>query len=480
MSILPLCSKDRIRHLKCDEAKPTCDRCSKDKMKCDGYPPPKPPKPPRKRTKAKTASVKLVPIPLGTSIHDVPSLTSHECQYFQHFLQLTSTQLSLSAESTNFWIRFVLPLGHKHESIRYSVAAVGASHRLFMARANGHPNIGEIQNFMIQQYNKAISSILPNMTQSCTENLHVVLICCLLFISFEGLTGRYDEFIKHLRAGLALFNSKLPSSTFEDRMITEKLAEMFCRLQVESANFMPINEGASGVERWYRNNAIQGSQSVAPFNSLNEASLVLRQLDVLQDEKPWHYEGSDGVDKERLMTEASQRLQKSLDEWTARLDAFCNLRAEGLSAREEQQYDNLCLRQKYWQMVIDSYEGMSGKAGPSPKLFEPFLVAARKAASPIIALQQPTYSLEGDLISGLTFIASSAEDEEVKVQALDLLWRLNRREGLLDSRDVVEMHELSRALSQLTVTPTVDEHWKPKAPAGIPSIIERLRKYLEA
>ncbi|UZP34918.1 hypothetical protein NXS19_002734 [Fusarium pseudograminearum] len=379
------------------------------------------------------------------------------------FLQLTSTQLSLSAESTNFWITFVLPLGHKHESIRYSVAAVGASHRLFMARANGHPNISEIQNFMIQQYNKAISSIIPNMTQSCTENLHVVLICCLLFISFEGLTGRYDEFIKHLRAGSALFNSKLPSSTFEDRMITEKLAEMFCRLQVESANFMPINEGASGVERWYRNNAIQGSHTVVPFNSLNEASLMLRQLDVLQDEKPWHYEGSDEVDKGRLMAEASQKLQTSLDEWTARLDAFCSLRAEGLSAREEQQYDNLSLRQKYWQMVIDSYEGMSGKAGPSPKLFEPFLVAARKAAAPIIALQQPTYSLEGDLISGT-----------------DLLWRLNRREGLLDSRDVVEMHELSRALSQLTVTPTVDEHWKPKAAAGIPSIIETLRKYLEA
>ncbi|EXK46295.1 hypothetical protein FOXG_20381 [Fusarium oxysporum f. sp. lycopersici 4287] len=38
------------------------------------------------------------------------------------------------------------------------------------------------------------------------------------------------------------------------------------------------------------------------------------------------------------MAKASESLQKSL----------------GLSAREEQQYDNLCLRQKYWQMVIDS------------------------------------------------------------------------------------------------------------------------------
>ncbi|KAF5665575.1 hypothetical protein FHETE_6591 [Fusarium heterosporum] len=221
-------------------------------------------------------------------------------------------------------------------------------------------------------------------------------------------------------------------------------------------------------------------QSVTPFNSLDEASLVLRQLDVLHDDKPWHYECGNEGDEDSLMAKASESLQKSLDTWTARLDAYCQLATGGLSAREEeeQQYDNLCLRQKYWQMVIDSYAKRDNESGLTSQVFEPFLMAARKAAAPIIALQQPTYSLDGDLISGLAFVTSTTKDYEVKVQALDLLWRLNRREGLLDSHDIVEMHELSRSLSQLTVEPTVDKHWKPKAAAGIPSIIERLRKYL--
>ncbi|KAK2486088.1 hypothetical protein H9L39_00015, partial [Fusarium oxysporum f. sp. albedinis] len=95
-----------------------------------------------------------------------------------------------------------------------------------------------------------------------------------------------------------------------------------------------------------------------------------------------------------------------------------------------------------------------------------------------LLISKPTYLPDRDLISGLTFIASATKDEEIEVQALDLLWRLNRREGLLDSRDVVEMHELSRSLSQLMGAPTVDKHWEPKAAAGTPSIIERLRKYL--
>ncbi|KAJ4118886.1 hypothetical protein NW768_010625 [Fusarium equiseti] len=448
-------------------------------MKCDGYTTPKPPKPRRRRLKPKTAPAKLAMVPLGFPAHDVPpSLTGDESLYFHHFLQFTATQLSLSAECNNFWTKYALPMGDIHESIRYSVVAVGASHRLFMARAIGHPNINKIQSFMIQQYNKAISSIIPSMTASSTENLHAIMICCLLFISFEGLTGRYDEFLKHLKAGSALFHSRLPWSTVEDRRISEKLAEMFCRLEVESSNFLPLNSDATGITQWYRRNAIQDSQSVVPFNGLDEASLVLRQLDVLHDEKPWHYEGHDGDDKGILMAKASEKLQKSLDEWTARLDAFCQLRTGGLSAREEQQYNNLCLRQKYWQMVIDSYTRKDDESGPNSQVFEPFLVAARKAAAPIIALQQPTYSLDGDLISGLTFIASSTEREEIKMQALDLLGKLNRREGLLDSRDVVEMHELARSLSQLTVEPTVNEDWEPKAAAGIPSINERLRKYL--
>jgi len=448
-------------------------------MKCDGYTPPKPPKPRRRRVKPKPAPAKLAVVPLGYPAHDIPSsLTGDESLYFHHFLQFTANQLSLSAESTNFWVKYALPMGDNHESIRYSAVAVGASHRLFMARAIGHPNIDKIQSFMIQQYNKEISSIIPSMTASSTENLHAIMICCLLFISFEGLTGRYDEFLKHLKAGSALFHSRLPSSTDEDRLISEKLAEMFCRLEVESSNFLPLESDATGITQWFRSNALQDSQSVVPFNGLDEASLVIRQLDVLHEEKPWHYEGYDGDDKDSLTAKASERLQKSLDEWTARFDAFCQFRTGDLSVKEEQQHNNLCLRQKYWQMMIDTYTRKEDESGPISEVFEPFLIAARKAAAPIIALQQPTYSLDGDLISGLTFIASSTEDEEIKMQALGLLGRLNRREGLLDSRDVVEMHELSRSLSQLTVEPTVDGDWEPKAAAGIPSINERLRKYL--
>jgi hypothetical protein len=461
----------RVRHLKCDEAKPTCNRCCEDKIKCDGYAMPKP-KATRRKHRKKAAPTSSDAIPLCLTIDDIPSLTSSERLYFQHFLKFTTTQLSLSSDSTNFWLRYALPIGYQFESIRYSMVAVGASHRLFMAKSLGHSDQDELKSFATHQYNKAIATIIPSMTAS--QDLHIIMICCLLFISFEGLTGRYDELLQHLSAGISLFHSPLPSSTDEERMMTTKLAEMFCRLGVESSNFMEGDPSVSGMQKWYR--TAQHSQSPKPFSNLDEASSALRHLDVLHDGKPWHYEGSDDPNKASLAREANEKLQGALDQWTARLDALYELRKEDILIEGEQQYRNLRLRQRYWQMAIDSYS--SEEAAANPKAFEPFLAAAREAAAPFIALRQPTFSLDGDLISGLAFVASTTTDDETKVQALDLLWRLNRREGLLDSRDIVEMHELARALETCTEEPDFNKTWKPTAVAGIPSIIERLRNSL--
>uniref|UniRef100_A0A0C4DI97 Zn(2)-C6 fungal-type domain-containing protein n=1 Tax=Fusarium oxysporum (strain Fo5176) TaxID=660025 RepID=A0A0C4DI97_FUSOF len=308
-----------------------------------------------------------------------------------------------------------------------------------------------------------------------SQDLHIIMICCLLFVSFEGLTGRYDELLQHLSAGISLFDSALPSSNDEERAMTTKLAEMFCRLGVESSNFMQKDPSVSGMRKWYHTNERQHSQSPKPFSNLDEASSALRRLDVLYDEKPWHYEGSDAEGKETLVSEASANLQSALDGWSARLDALYEARSEDIMIEGEQQYRNLRLRQQYWQMAINSYS--TKEAAANPKTFEPFLAAAREAAAPFIALRQPTFSLDGDLISGLAFVASTTTDDETKVQALDLLWRLNRREGLLDSRDFVELHELARAL-ETCEEPNFDENWKPTAAAGLPTIIERLRNSL--
>ncbi|KAF5708016.1 NADH cytb-reductase [Fusarium globosum] len=265
---------------------------------------------------------------------------------------------------------------------------------------------------------KAIATIIPSMT--AFQDLQIIMICCLLFISFEGLTGRYDELLQHLSSGISLFKSP---------------------------------------------------DAKVPFNNHDEASSALRHLDVLYDKKPSHYQSSDDLSQASLKNEATDKLQEALCQWTDRLDAFYAARKEDIAIEGEQQYRNLRLRQQYWQMAIDLHS--TKEAAADPETFQPFLSEAKDAEAPLIALAQPTFSLDGDLVSGLAFVASTTTDDDAKVQALDLWWRLNRREGLLDSCDFVELHELARAL-QTCKEPKFDANWKPTAAAGLPTIIERL------
>jgi hypothetical protein len=358
--------------------------------------------------------------------------------------------------------------------------AVGTSHRLFMARHLGHSSPCELKRLAIHQYNKAIALILPLMSTKSASNMHCILICCLLFISFEGLTGRYNELLRHLDAGVALFHSLKQGATAEEYAVTEKLAEMFCRLGVESSNFMK-EPTLSELTKWYCNNSGGDDMLYQPFANLDEASYELRRLDLQYQEKPWHLDGDTdqqiGGTLDRELS--STALQKALFRWNLRFEA--SFEADSLM-ESRAQYLNLRLHQNYWQMSINAFS--SEEAASNPETFAPFMAIAETVAAPFIAMSQPTFSLDGQLISGLAFVASTTLDDDTKLRALDLLRSLNRREGMLDSNDFVEMHELFTYAQSYNKDAEVlkkkvidfDLFFPNEIAAGIPDIIARLRK----
>ncbi|UPK96088.1 hypothetical protein LCI18_007023 [Fusarium solani-melongenae] len=473
------CITCKSRHLKCDEEHPFCRRCHDDKVRCDGYAMPKPKKQRRGR-QPKTHAVQPVAqsITILPTVNDFPSLTDVEQLYFQHFLQWTSKQLSVSPASKNFWLRYALPMAHHSEPIRYSMIAVGASHRLFMARSIGFSHPWELKRLAIYQYNKAITSILPTMAAKSTLSIHRTLVCCLLFVSFEALAGRYGELFRHLRAGNQLFHdihdTPVLSSTLEERVVTEKLIEMFCRLGVESSNFMD-EHSLSGVSKWYRNNHLPKVSSNLPFKDLDEASYELRKLDLQQDDKPWDAEREVEPEGNYGKEEEPSSLGDALRQWTSRFEAFTQLQGTHLSTEAGSQLQNLRLRQRFWQMTVEAFS--SEDALSNPETFSPFMTMAESVAVPFTTTNQSTFSLDGDLISGLSFVMSITRDDDIKSRALNLLRNLNRREGIWDSRDVVKMHELIMSVGESDSEPEECDLWCVReAPAGIPGIIEQLQR----
>ncbi|KAH6894674.1 hypothetical protein B0T10DRAFT_527390 [Thelonectria olida] len=406
------------RHLKCDQDKPFCRRCRDDKLKCAGYAMIKPPKQ-RKRRQPNVPAVQPVaqPVTISSALNEVPLLTDLENLYFQHFLQWTTKQLSVPPASKNFWLRYALPIAYNSEPIRYSMIAVGASHRLFMARSVGFSHPWELKRLAIHQCSKAIASILPSMSAKSTSNMHCILVCCLLFISFEALSGRYAELFRRFRAGNQLFHTPQPISTPEEGAVAEKLVEMFCRLGVESSNFMD-EHGLPGE---------------------------LRQLDLRQADKPWdscrEIESGDQSDEEGRTPSLTP--EDSFRQWSSRLEATARVKEASLSTEAESHLRNLRL----------------------------------PVAAPFIAMNQTAFSLDGDLIPGLSFVASIAQHDGIKSQALDFLRNLNRREGIWDSHDVVEMRQLIMSVDGSHVESGECVPWcKTGVPAGIPGLIEELRR----
>ncbi|RSL46671.1 hypothetical protein CEP54_013743 [Fusarium duplospermum] len=368
------------------------------------------------RKNAKSKAPSAVQPKISPSISEMAFSTYWERFYFHHFLHWTAKQLLSSLDTSNFWIRHAFPLAHDCKAIRYSMVAVGASHRLFMTRSAGHVKPWELERLAIHQYNKAISVIMPSMSADSVCNRHCILICCLLFVSVEGLMGRSDDLVRHLRSGNQLLSSSLNDVTPD---------------YTEASNFCGKNV-VSGVSQWYQVNANPNIVSACPFRDLDEASYELQRLGVV--------EPTTLGEKRRVI------IHKNFDIWNSRFEAMSCVK---LSAQSNSQLCNLRLGQEFWKLTNAVLTGDGPISNPS--LFHDFMAAATSAAEPLIAMNQPTFSLDGDLILGLNFVAALAigpEVADVKTWALDLLRRLDRREGVWDSRDVVKLYELMEAADE--------------------------------
>ncbi|KAL3589523.1 hypothetical protein FPOAC2_11692 [Fusarium poae] len=244
-------------------------------MKCDGYLPPKPraSKVSKKKKTTESRAVTIVNPPLQ-HFDQTPLLTNPERLYLQHFLHWTAKQLSIAPTTTNFWLCYALPMSYQSDAIRYSMIAVGASHRAFMSHSLGFGRPESLQRPVIQHYNKAISSILPIMSSPKQWDIHYILICCMLFMTCEGLTGHYDELLKHLAAGDMILQSLQDPTTYEESTMTKKLVAMFSQLSPESTDFMK-DPSLSGIQKWCSKDVKHGVNDTEPFKTLDKASFAL-------------------------------------------------------------------------------------------------------------------------------------------------------------------------------------------------------------
>jgi hypothetical protein len=229
--------RDRIRKVKCDEAKPFCMRCTKTGRRCDGYLDAKTMAQRRRRSAGPISSSVGDPQATLTLFYDWAS--SDERRAFHFFQHITAPCLSGDLDGA-FWRVLVLQICQSEPAVRHAVLAVSSLHEgMVQATMTPYMNAEDRNSFALYQYNRAIACLLDQMRTVDARPL-VPLLTCVLFVCIELMQSKNSESLLHLAQGrqiLSQLGRKNPTRNPEIDLIKQHLVPMYTRLSLTSLMF---------------------------------------------------------------------------------------------------------------------------------------------------------------------------------------------------------------------------------------------------
>ena len=182
------------------------------------------------------------------------NLSGDELQAFDYFRQHAAAHLS-GLFACAVWRHLILQVSHHESTILRATVAVGA---LYQSRQTWSPTsmstlAWKTRMLAFSQYNRAIADLREYIQrldgQKNDAAVNVVLMACLLFVSFEMLQGNSGAVNAHLVKGMKLLSEHVGTRSIrslEKRVIAlttstqpdiDDLSEVFVRLDADSTMF---------------------------------------------------------------------------------------------------------------------------------------------------------------------------------------------------------------------------------------------------
>ncbi|OBS20411.1 hypothetical protein FPOA_06781 [Fusarium poae] len=191
------CATCRIRKIKCDEAKPYCQKCVKTGRTCDGYESVF--RPFSSPTNSSNSHVSNVKGPSLESKGDV-SLDPPTLNRYLSTKTIFGVDINCNQEAEQ-----VLQQSLNDDSIRHALLSLQALRNELESTADG-PSSPEQQklsyNYGLQQYSKALTGLALNLSTPSPETLKSALLCCQILISVEQVRGNFSAMGVHIIRGL--------------------------------------------------------------------------------------------------------------------------------------------------------------------------------------------------------------------------------------------------------------------------------------
>jgi hypothetical protein len=489
----------RVRHKKCDETRPYCLRCTSTGRKCDGYQ-----QPPKSSTSASSrsdgsASVVspssddpsvqstslLLPSDPSSTLHVVElctaadlrrraptnnwQLTDRERGYLDFFRIRTSTQCG-GCFHDDFWCRLVLQLSSAEPAIRHATIALGAIHRNFESLAVNERLRNEA--FPLQQCNKAIA-LLRKRLGNGSRQMETALVTCILLMSFAFLQGDTTTATSHYHSGISLLREWQQTSVLRSpwlyRSIEATLVKLFIRMELYLSAFASLDDDDPFVVVAVADDEpvltdVESIHMEDQIDSLDQAGDHLFSLmgHTMQNEQRRIFSSTPvRWVRERVRADVSSKLH----EWTRKLNTFLEQHALSLSPK----HTRILLVLQLWSETIriinmahDRESEMQFDAFEQPfrrivrlaeALLEPGGVRDSRTSSGSVTAAIPCFSVETGVIPPLFYCSYKCRNWSIRREALSLLRRSHRQEGIWQTSEAAAVLERVIAIESEGLSP---------------------------
>ncbi|KAF4634116.1 hypothetical protein G7Y89_g3990 [Cudoniella acicularis] len=443
----PIKHNATLRHVKCDEERPSCLKCSSTGRKCDGYDPSTNPN----VTTGSSSPTDLIRSP-STGVTGLFA-SDNEHRSFCFFVQNTAPQLT-GFDADGFWDGMVLQATHHEPAIRHAIIALGSLHERFVGN-QGLISRSDHDGFALRQYNTAIKCLVKPFSRPGRQAMDVCLISSILFACFETMQGNYGPAIAHMQSGgkiLCEIEYDEQSKQHQHEVLRaakvpyvpmDTLEDILMRLDFQVTQMIG-KHNYSIYERSMRTRPRQNIPSI--FSSLSEA----RESFIFN----WHNASYALKVITRLEAEefhaAFAAWQKSaipmLDQWTQGFENFIEARGDTLTDSEKRGIAVLRLQKNaafisvhLTRMHPRSYDDQTVWDGFFPIFEETVQIAGEIIDS--ISSDQPWFCLDMQINGPLYQVVSRCRDPPLRRKAIQLLKNTPRLEGIWHSFLVAKVAE---------------------------------------
>lgn len=444
---IPYSHSNRIRRIKCDEAKPSCLKCSSTGRRCEGYT--------QDLADSKSDDRRAVAVIQRLSIN-IPGST-RERRGFQYFTTRTAPELTGYYETITFWQKLILQASSVDSSIRHAVIAIGTLHEEFANNRWSYyaQTASKGVDFATGQYSKAIAHLRKSLVQG-KQTPVTALLSCILFVCFDSLRGHFDAALVHLKSGLKILKAVDLGAT--DVVLTQ-ISPIFKRLSLQAILYVdtrPTLERRSLVKA-LADVSFREEQIPEVFESLAQARHCLNQSADGLFRSFYQCEGHLPMSQQdRSALETQSYYTNLLVAWNVAYERFMHENAEHLSGKELRGAALL----KIHHISASIMAKMAGNFNDPRSVGDVMndnsaFVAFRdefkiitnlagtliKAAELDLEREQTslTFSTDLGLIGPLYYVCIRCQDHSVRQEAMALLLRCPRREGMWDTEAVAKM-----------------------------------------